>query len=138
MKSFLILSLLLFALASCKHDHSKHDHSQHEQLSSNSLEGVSPENAYMVKMLDSIYQISDPTKSYNLNYKMAVLYKQKSDAAQNVSERSKLLFQCADELLNAGKTQDAIGIFETFLAQAASDNMPMNDISKISCAFTGS
>ena len=115
MKSFLILSLLLFALASCKHDHSKHDHSQHEQLSSNSLEGVSPENAYMVKMLDSIYQISDPTKSYNLNYKMAVLYKQKSDAAQNVSERSKLLFQCADELLNAGKTQDAIGIFETFL-----------------------
>ncbi|HLO56323.1 MAG TPA: CRTAC1 family protein [Saprospiraceae bacterium] len=131
MKSFLILSLLLFALASCKHDHSKHDHSQHEQLSSNSLEGVSPENAYMVKMLDSIYQISDPTKSYNLNYKMAVLYKQKSDAAQNVSERSKLLFQCADELLNAGKTQDAIGIFETFLAQAASDNMPMNDISKM-------
>ena len=131
MKIFLFLSLLLIASISCKQDHSNHSHTNHEVGASTISEGVRPENAYMVKMLDSIYQIGDPSKSYNLNFKMAQLYKQKSDAATNISDRSKLLFQCADELLNAGKTQDAIGIFDTFLAQAAKENMPMNDISKM-------
>ncbi len=122
---------MLVTAFSCKENHSDHPHTNHEGGESTASEGVSPENAYMVKMLDSIYQSSDPSKSYNLNYKMALLYKQKSDAATNISDKSKLLFQCADELLNAGKTQDAISIFESFLGQAAKENQPMNDISKM-------
>ncbi|MBC7885211.1 MAG: CRTAC1 family protein [Saprospiraceae bacterium] len=125
MKFFSVLFLVIAISIGCKHDHSKHHHSTPVN------QNVTEQNAYMVKILDSIYKNSDPTKCYNLNLRMAELHKKSSETHPDPNERSKYLFKYANELLNGGSTQEAIAIYELFVSTVRQQNAPIKDNVKV-------
>lgn len=63
---------------------------------------------YMVYLLDSIAEHSDPTQNYHMNLALAEIYKQEMEASNNPGEQTMLYFQYSQELLNGGRVVTAI------------------------------
>lgn len=85
----------------------------------------------MAKILDSISKNANPMDYYLMNAARAEVYKKTFLASKNNQEKLNLLFKYATELLNAGKTDEAIKNYKLVMSymQASLNNItPANKI----------
>ncbi|MEP7255286.1 MAG: CRTAC1 family protein [Ferruginibacter sp.] len=69
-----------------------------------------PGTLKMVKMLDSISKHANPEDFYVMNTHRAELFKKKLDTEKDPYKRLELYFKYSNEQLNAGNTDEAIGV----------------------------
>jgi tetratricopeptide (TPR) repeat protein len=127
MKDLVLYQLIAAALfiTACSADHSN--------SSSNNLQSS---NQQMSALLDSLARVADPMESYHLNAQRASVYAKALEQPNlEPSQLLQLRFQYSNELLSAGRNEDAIVELEALVQQMKAWNMGISEQTKMVFEF---
>ena len=87
-------------------------------------------NEEMAQILNKLALNADPRENYHMNSRRAQMWGQQAQQLQDPTQKIMANFQMGAELLNAGKLEDAIKVFEGISAQFQGMGLGMNDQTK--------
>lgn len=124
MNKFSFLLIICILIASCQNSNPGTDQSD------NSPSKSTTSNAKMVSLLKKVYDEADPEETLHLNTKRAEKLKTFLQANQSANNLGKY-FELGVELLNAGKTKEAISQLKVLIDLFEKEKQPITEQSKL-------
>jgi FG-GAP-like repeat/ASPIC and UnbV len=113
--------LILTIFASILFHFCKNDHAQHKSNPVENSSELTVGHRRMIAILDSIAKNANPMDIYSLNSRKADLILAQLNQITDPSKRLTFQFSYGEQLLYAGKTKDALKIFEEVIAAVGDD-----------------